>query len=298
MRFLKFCLSVLLVFVSQRLAGETVHPLSLAIDLPQVDYILGEPIPVEVTILNQSTERAVFGVAGSSDNLVLELRHAQNKRQLAPVGSARLFTKPTTIMPGQTYATSVNLLDFAQIEGGAKYILSAVLISGSVQYTTKPLAVSVVPGIPLKTGTQLFATAAGLQRVFTLVYWPRNRMEELFLRIEDPKRNKRWATIPLGTVLRHAPPKIDISPEGEVSILHRSTQYHYNRTLLWSLPNEILIRSRDRIRDPDNAMAARISNLEPDIRAIAEKNLPEDERRKLPENRATKKYLPPRHQEQ
>lgn len=298
MHFLKYCLPVLLASVCQILANETVHPLSLAIDLPQVDYILGEPIPVEVTILNQSTERAVFGVSGSSDNLVLELRHAQNKRQLAPVGKARLFTKPTTIMPGQTYTASVNLLDFAQIESGAKYILSAVLVSGPVQYTTKPLAVSVVPGIPLKTGTQLFATAAGLQRIFTLVYWPRNRMEELFLRIEDPKRNKRWATIPLGTVLRHAPPKIDISPEGEVTILHRSTQYHYNRTLLWSLPNEILIRSRDRIRDPDNAMAARISNLEPDIRAIAEKNLPEEERRKLPENRTTKKYLPPRHQEQ
>ena len=64
----------------------------------------------------------------------------------------------------------------------------------------------------------MFVNRQNLRRMFKLVFWHRNQADRLFLRIEDDPVKRVWDTIDLGNVMRVMPPKIDISPEGEVTV--------------------------------------------------------------------------------
>ncbi len=274
--------------------AQTANLLGLSFDFKTHDYILGEPVMITVKIRNQNTQRLVLGVPDVPETCQFEVRSFNSRGVIDPIKTPNIFTEPVVLQPGEAIERTLCLNDFYSFRTPTKYLVNVVADAFEYQFRTKPMVVSFVPGSALSTATQLFSDHPGLQRTFSLVAWPREQFEYLFVRIEDAPSNKMWATIPLGTLLRQNPPRIDISPEGEATILHRSSQYHFRRIVLWSLPNEIVIRDRDQIRDPDNAMAARITDLEQDIKAIADKNMSEADKKKKAKNdtSGSRKMLP------
>jgi len=118
-----------------------------------------------------------------------------------------------------------------------------------------------VPGVPVKEGVQMFVNRQNQKRLFRLVHWGRNQTERLFLRIEDEPGNKIWDSIDLGVLLRTVEPKIDISPEGEVTVLHRATQDAYIRTVIWSLPDSVEVVERGQLLDPEISASQRVRSL-------------------------------------
>lgn len=279
-------------------ASAPITPIDVTFDFAVCDYVVGEPVEAILEIRNQSTRQLTLGIPGSPEALKLEIRRLQDNDLLETPTGGNILTTAITLKPGDLYQKKFICNELYDLSEPGKYLVTVTTVAFDQQYQSKPRILNVVPGIPLKKATQMFSSNTGLQRTFSLVTWRRNEYDSLFVRIHDTPTGKIWNTLYLAPILRQNDPRIDVAPTGEVTILHRSSQYYYQRTLLWSLPNEVLVRARDLLRDPDNAMAARLSNLETDIKAEAEKNLPDKEKKKIPANStsSSSKYLPPSQQ--
>ena len=107
----------------------------------------------------------------------------------------------------------------------------------------------------------MFVSKQNLQRKFHLVYWMRNQVNRLFLRIEDSPTGQAWDTIDLGPLSKVTEPKLDISPKGEITIIHRSSQESFVRTVIWSMPSNIEIAERNSLADPDVSSTDRVRTL-------------------------------------
>lgn len=284
--------------VCTELLSAPIAPIDLDFDFAVCDYVVGEPVQATLKIRNQSTRQITLGIPGSPEALRLEIRQLKDRDLIESAAGGNIITSAVTLKPGDLYEKNFTCNELYDLSVPGKYLVNVVTVAFDQQYESKPRILNVVPGIPLKKATQMFSSNPGLQRTFSLVTWRRNEYDSLFVRIQDTPTGKIWNTIYLAPILRQNDPRIDVAPTGEITILHRSSQYYYQRTLLWSLPNEVLIRARDLLRDPDNAMAARLNNLETDIKAEAEKRLPEDEKKKIPANStsSSSKYLPPSQQ--
>ena len=107
----------------------------------------------------------------------------------------------------------------------------------------------------------MFVKKENLKRQFKLVYWHRNQNDRLFLRIEDEPGARIWDSVDLGALMRGTPAKLDISPEGEVTVVHRATQDAFLRTVLWSLPNAVEVVERSTLLDPEVSASQRVNSL-------------------------------------
>jgi len=257
-----------------------ITPLKLDFSLDTYDRVVGEAISCEIRMINQNTRPVYFGQPDQPETLRIEIRHALNREMAYSANNGLVISEPETLKPGGTLVHRVNLHTLYDLSKPAKYLVYVVAIAQGNHYETEPLLLNIVPGVAVKKATQMFASHPDLQRTFTLVGWQRNQLEQLFLRIEDTPNGKIWETIPLGALLRLNAPRIDISPDGEVTVLHRGTQHLFQRTLIWSFPNEINLRRREQLRDPENAMAARMQELESDIKAVSEKIAKDKEEKK------------------
>lgn len=275
-------------------ASAPITPVDLEFDFAVYDYVIGEPIQATLKIRNQSTRQITLGIPGSPEALRLEIRQLKDRDLIDSPSGGNIVSSAITLKPGDLYEKKFTCNELYDLSVPGKYLVSVVTVAFDQQYESQPRILNIVPGIPLKKATQMFSSNPGLQRTFSLVTWRRNEYDSLFVRIQDTPTGKIWNTLYLAPILRQNDPRIDVAPTGEVTILHRSSQYYYQRTLLWSLPNEVLVRARDLLRDPDNAMAARLNNLETDIKAEAEKHLPEESKKKIPSNSTStkSKYLP------
>lgn len=223
-------------------------------------FVVGEPVLVQVDALNATRDLIEIGGKDSKDALFVEITKGGQYNEVSPFNPEPLVGT-TALKPGQTLQHKVELDKwFALVEEGP-YVVRAVLVHGGVRYESVKKSFDVVPGIPLKDGVQMFVNRQNLKRLFKLVYWHRNQTDRLFLRIDDEQDGRIWDTIDLGVFQRLSPPKLDISPEGEVTVVHRATQDAFIRTVIWSLPDSVEVVERNNLVDPDISASQRVRAL-------------------------------------
>jgi hypothetical protein len=223
-------------------------------------FVVGEPVLVQVEALNATRDLIEVGGAGAKDVLFVEITRGGQYEELSPFNKEPL-AGAVSLKPGQTFQHKVELDKwYALIEPG-QYMVRAVLVHGGVRYESTKKTFDVVPGLPLSEGVQMFVNRQSLKRLFKLVYWHRNQNDRLFLRMEDDPGGRVWDTIDLGVLLRLSPPKIDISPEGEVTVVHRATQDAFIRTVVWSLPDNVEVVERNNLLDPEISASQRVKAL-------------------------------------
>ena len=141
-----------------------------------------------------------------------------------------------------------------------RYLARAVLVHDGARFESSLVSFDVVPGMRVGGAMQMFSNRPGLKRVFEIAYWTRGQREHLFLKAHD-EHGKMWRTTDLGVLLRITDPKISVMPNGEVVVLHRATQDQFLRTVFWSLPDELVLRTQEPMVDPDVAGAKRMKDL-------------------------------------
>lgn len=223
-------------------------------------FVVGEPVLVQVDALNATRDLIDLGGKGSKDSLFVEITKGGQYNELSPFNSDPLVAS-ATLKPGQTLQHKVELDKWFSLVEEGRYVARAVLVHNGVRYESVKKSFDVVPGIPLKDGVQMFVNRQNLKRLFKLVYWHRNQADRLFLRIDDDLGGRIWDTIDLGVLQRLSPPKLDISPEGEVTVVHRATQDAFIRTLIWSLPDSVEVVERNNLVDPDISASQRVRAL-------------------------------------
>lgn len=233
-------------------------------------YVMGEPVLVQLEALNATRDLLEVGAAGSRDVMLVEVSRAGQLGELKAF-NAEPITGSVQLKPGQTMQHKVELDKWFPLVQEGKYLVRFVLVHNGIRYESPKKSFDIVPGLPLKDAVQMFVTKQNLKRLFKLVYWHRNQTDRLFLRIEDDPGSRVWDSIDLGTMMRMTPPKIDISPEGEVTVVHRSTQDAFIRTVLWSLPNSVEVVERNNLLDPEISASQRVKSLYGEMAGEGEK---------------------------
>ena len=223
-------------------------------------FVIGEPVLLQAELLNASRELIDVGGKASRDSLVMEVTLGGQYNEVPSFNPAPL-AGAFQLKPGQAFKQKLELDKWFPLVKEGRYVIRLVLIHAGMRYESAKKSFDVVPGIPVKDGVQMFVHKQKLKRLFKLVYWHRNQTDRLFLRTEDEPGQKVWDAIDLGTLMRTMPPKLDISPDGEVTVVHRSTQDAYIRTVLWSLPESLEVVERNSLLDPEISASQRIKTL-------------------------------------
>ncbi len=223
-------------------------------------YIIGEPVLVQIDALNATRDLIDVGSPESKDHVLVEITKDSQYNQVKAFNDepvAGVFR----LKPSQTLRRRVALDKWFALLQEGKYIVRVVFVHAGMRYESSKKSFDILPGIPVGEGVQMFVGRSDLRRNFKLVYWHRNQVDRLFLRIEDSPGTRVWDSIDLGNMMRGMPPKLDISPEGEVTVVHRSTQDAFARTLLWSLPDVVEVVERNSLTDPEISATQRVKSL-------------------------------------
>ncbi len=223
-------------------------------------YIVGEPVLVQIEALNATRDLMDVGAPDSKDHVLIEIT------KNGQYNSVKAFNEdPVTgafqLKPSQTFRHKVELDKWFSLLQEGKYVVRVVFVHAGMRYESSKKSFDILPGIPLMEGVQMFVGRPDLRRNFKLVYWHRNQVDRLFLKMVDEPGARVWDSIDLGNMMRGQQPKLDISPEGEVTVVHRATQDAFARTLLWSLPDVVEVVERNSITDPDISATQRVKSL-------------------------------------
>ena len=223
-------------------------------------YVTGEPVLVQLEALNATRDQIDVGSAGAKDAVLVEISKGGRYNEVAPYNAAPLVSA-FKLNPGQPFQKKIELDKWFPLVEAGQYIARLVIVHDGMRYESAKKSFDVVPGIPVKEAIQMFVKRQNQKRMFRLVHWNRNQTDRLFLRIEDEPGGKIWDSLDLGVLLRTAEPKIDISPEGEVTVVHRSTQDAFIRTVIWSLPESVEVAERNQLLDPEISASQRVRSL-------------------------------------
>ena len=241
----------------QRSASE----ISVSFKPDHTEYVAGERIRGVVSVINASTETLHGNAAGAPDRLCLEAKVKSSR------GEERLdaakdvpFTVRFAIDPSHRQNFEVFADRHFPMLRETRYLIRPVLVHGGARYEGSWRSISVVPGMKLGEYVQMFSNVDGLRRDFTLVYWGRDRLEHLFLKIRDisPAGEFYHPTRDLGPIMRVTKPTLSVSPRGEVTITRRNAQDSFARTVFWSLPDVFDHHKTESLVDPDVAGSAAV----------------------------------------
>lgn len=234
--------------------------IDLRLQLADTVYVVGEPVRIRVSAENGMRETLRINRPGGPDRFFFEVTSSDPNDLLAPSPGApapAAFDLPL----GQTVSRLVELDKYFPLLTERKYFVRGVVLHRGVRYESQKKSFDVVPGIPVRKGLQMFVKPADRKRTFTLVYWFRNEVDRIFLRTGDEPGGKVWDTVDLGNFLRSAPPKLDIAPDGVVTVTHRADQNTFIRTVLWSLPDSLEVVERNTLLDPEISASQRVKSL-------------------------------------
>lgn len=247
-------------------------PVSVGIAIESGSYVLGETLPVRVLVRNNTPAPLTLGKGDHPAGAFEVIRHGDPQQRNLAREPKGYLPKPLTLKPNEERVFDLDLSVAADLSRQGKYLVTFGAIVHGVRYDTQPKAVDIVPGSVVLEGTQLFANDPTRQRHFTLVRWPRDHVDRLFLRVQDTPDGRLFPTVMLGAYLPLVTPRLNISPAGEIVVLHRATPEFYVRNVFWSLPSEFVRRSTQSLLDPATADTERLNGMRADLDAIIQKN--------------------------
>lgn len=223
-------------------------------------FIVGEPIVFQVDVRNLTHRAFEVNQPDDKTRLFFEVTKGGDYDELRSIKDAPMIA-PFLLKTGQPYQFRAELDKWFALDDEGTYVMRAVLIYNGSRYESAKRTFDVVPGFEVKSGMQMFVNREKMTRTLKLVYWSRNEACRLFLRMTDEPSGRIWDTIDLGLFMRESEPKLDIAADGEVTVIHRSTQEAFIRTRVWSLVDAVEIVERNRLLDPEVSAAQRMRIL-------------------------------------
>lgn len=251
---------------------KALDPVAVGIAFEAGSYVIGEDIPVRLLVRNNTPHEMTLGRGGLPAGVVEVARVNDPQRVSLARDPLGCLPRPLTLAPGEQRVFDVNLTRVANLTEQGKYFVTFGVVFGGLRYDTQVKVVEIVPGSLVAEGTQLFTRAPGRQRRFTLVRWPRDHIDRLFLRVADTPDGRFFPTVMLGAYLPLMRPRLNIADNGEVTVLHRATPDYYVRNVFWSLPGEFVRRSTLNLLDPNTADTQRLNAMRDDLDEVIQKN--------------------------
>lgn len=223
--------------------------MGLRVSTANTAYVTGEPVVVDLSVHNRTT-RAFKPRRGAADaQLTLSVSRGTDRTPLES-SYPEVHVTDLDLPSGQTWQGSFEVSRAFPMRVPGRYLVRLVAVHDGMRYESSPRAFDVVPGFEITKVVQVFPGDPPVQREIRLAYWVRNQMEELFLQVSEKPGARQWRTYSLGPLLRTTPPKIDIAPDGLLTIVHRATPEVFLKSQMLSEEGLVTYQGQEKLLDP------------------------------------------------
>jgi hypothetical protein len=180
------------------------------------------------------------------------------------------------VMPNESQTVEINLAGRFPLGKLGRYFLQVSVSRGEEVVTSRLLMFAVVHGIEIGSLTRPLPEYDTIARKYTLLYWARDQIEVLFLRVDETPPGRCVGLIELGNVVRSVDPTIEFDPTGTLTVLHQSSRDLFIRTVIRSDRNTLKVVDRQRLLDPSQSPLARSAMMRQQAATDAEKARKDD----------------------
>lgn len=191
-------------------------------------YVLFEPIDLQITLQNNSSQDLVFEDAGNTRSWLDFLVVSDVTKSILTRDQTQHFDK-LTLPSGQSKSLMVNVTPLYNIRQTGQYKIQVVVQIAGHEFVTSPTKVTIVNGQKIWHQSRL---VDGSMRSYSLIrFTPTAQGVFLYLRVEDEALNVVYATERLGEIVSYADPLTMFDAQGNLHIIHVSGKglYRYSR---------------------------------------------------------------------
>ena len=207
------CLLSLLASAAQAQVG-------VGIALPRRDYILYEPIMLEVSLLNSSGKNIVFG----EDDKWINLEIVREKVELVSKTDRPIIDKPIYLDAASTATLKTNLTYTHEIREPGNYEVQAKVRHKGRTYVSAILPITVVNGAVQWKQRFAYTNPKSHKeevRDYELVAQKAEKGNRLVARIRDPENRRVMCCTPVGDLMGFGSPEAKIDTGGTLHILNQ-----------------------------------------------------------------------------
>ncbi len=222
-----------LLLVPLLVPGTAQANLVVRLQLEHVTLHRMEPVVAFVSVSNQSGRVVVVDPSASADSAQLKFRV-----RLVGVGGDGLRQpklSPTAlgvIEPGETRRFMVRLSDEHDFTTIGGYLVQAEVHLRGLRFESHPQHMDVVTGLPLTSASRMSPFREGTMINYRLNYLARGQSEHLFLSVDESPAGINYGVFHLGRLVRVFNPVLEVTSDGNVTVVHQSGPGQYTRSLL------------------------------------------------------------------
>ncbi len=213
-------------------------------------YVEHEPVTLSLQLTNDGASPFIVDDYGEYRNNHLTVYLRSTEHGFLPALREQHFGA-VMVMPGETETLTANLGQIFRGLRQGRYHASVVVQRGGEQLGTRPIMFDVVKGIEIGSLTRPLPDYDTIFRTYTLLYWPRNEVEVLFLRVTETPPQRVVGLIQIGNVVRVNDPRIEFHRDGTLTVWHQSARNLSIQTRVRTDRNRLEIIDRERLLTPD-----------------------------------------------
>ena len=214
--------------------GARAGDLRVGLKAEHATYLQFEPLNVILTVHNAGNEPFRFDAdsEGAKSRLRFLVEHTRFE-PLKPRDGA-VFVWNLEVAPDETQHAMVDLTRHFDLQATGSYTIQALIEDGGKTFGSRKLAVNIVTGIEITSRARGIPGYTDRMRTYSLRYWPREKHEVLFLRVDEELASMNYGVFELGVLMRANKPVIKADRDGTVTIVHQSGTDHFTRTVFQS----------------------------------------------------------------
>lgn len=216
------------------LAGHAVADniiMDIRVSLPFIDFLQNENVPLTVSLTNPGSTAFIIDDYPPFDQNSFSLFLRDQKGRLALPRTKTLALPECTIKPGETITFTINVNEFFDLREEGHYQVAATVYRGKDLANSRVLPFVIVSGIEIGRVRRIREGYDNSAFTYTLLYWPRNEKEYLFLRVAEVPSGRIFGFVTLGTIVRIAQPTIEFEAN-TVVVTHQTARDNFIRTRL------------------------------------------------------------------
>ncbi len=230
--------------------GALAQSLRLETSLAHSAYVENESVSLTLRIANDGATPFIVDDYGEHqrNHLMVYLRSVEHgylpAHQTSHFGVAM-------VMPGEFETLTADLGRLFRGLRQGRYHVHVVVHRGDEKLGTRPIMFDVVRGIELGSLTRPLPDYDTIFRTYTLLYWPRDQVEVLFLRVTETPPGRVIGLVQLGNIVRVADPRIEFQRDGTLTVWHQSSRNLSIRTVVRTDRDRLEVVDRERLLMPN-----------------------------------------------
>ncbi len=206
--------------------------LSVTLNASHMEFVRGEALRFTGEVGNAGPAALIIDDYGPyvANSLKLFVRNSETGRLVMPRQNAPASVVGELMLTaGASKPYEADLRDFFDLPPG-RYTATAAIYRGEEVAASVPVSFTIVEGIELRAVLHAGKGRGDRPLRYALLYWGRERREDLFLRITDPAAGGALrASVALGGLVRVADPSLTFKDD-ELTVVHQTGRDRFSQT--------------------------------------------------------------------